>query len=229
MDALTGLILAGGRSRRFGSDKSRFELPDGRGDMLQRGLALLSALPRVSRVAVSCREDQAEAIARRLPQGVELLIDPQHESSSPLFGVTAALRRWPGPVLLLSCDLPLMEAGTLRQLCDARDMARRGMGLPAALLPPLRTSFVHADGTVETLVSICEAESLPFLEAALTAGRLGLYAAIPADRQHLIPVRDSLPFFNMNTPQDAQRAASLLQDAQRAASLLQDAQREELL
>jgi len=265
MDALTGLFLAGGRSRRFGSDKSRLELPDGRGDMLQRGLDLLGELPGVGRVAVSCREDQAEEMARRLPPGVELLSDPPHEGSSPLFGVTAALRRWPGPVLTLSCDLPLMTPALLRQLCEARDAAWAAVSpaaspansacparpsfpapvlsaispaaspaspacpapptaaaSPAAaspspsapsLLPPLRTAFVHADGTVETLVSIYEAESLPHLEAALAAGCLGLYAAVPADRQLLLPVQDSLPFLNMNTPGDARRAIPLLRGA----------------
>ena len=203
MDGLVGLLLAGGFASRFGSDKSLFVPFPGSGDMLHRGLSLLASLPEVRTRAVSCRADQAEALKLRLPEGAEIVIDQPHEQASPIFGLAAAMKKWRQPILVLSCDLPLMDAALLRELCAARP---RTMTRPAS---PLRTAFCHADGRVETLVSIWEPGSLPFLERAMESGRLGLYSAIPPERQMLVPVRDPRPFFNMNTREDALRLGAL--------------------
>ena len=88
---MTGLVLTGGRSLRFGSDKSRFVLPGERQDMLLRSLALLRSVPGVERLAVSCRADQAEGVKGRIPADVAVVEDAPHEISSPFFGVMAAL------------------------------------------------------------------------------------------------------------------------------------------
>ena len=74
---------------------------------------------------------------------------------------------------------------------------------------PLRTSFVHADGRVETLASIYEPEALPFLEETLRSGNWGLFSSIPRARQTLIPCPDEGAFINMNTFQDCVKAQSL--------------------
>ncbi|MBR4424196.1 MAG: molybdenum cofactor guanylyltransferase [Mailhella sp.] len=197
MAGVSAILLAGGRSSRFGSDKLRFVPPSCSCDMLQRSFSLLQGLPGVSRVAVSCREEQAGEIASRLPRGAAIVADQPHEQTFPIFGMAAALRKWPGTTLLLSCDLPLMERSVLSILL--REHGRRRSG---GAQRPLRTAFRHADGRVETLVSVWEPESLPFIERSLAGGRYGLYAAIPPERQWLIPIVDPLPFFNLNTPQD---------------------------
>ncbi len=202
MEGLIGLLLAGGMASRFGSDKSLFK-PYGGDDMLGMGLSLLAGVPEITLRAVACRCDQASAMRRRLPKGIALVVDQPHEKASPILGITAAPRKWRGALLVLTCDLPLMSADVLRDLCVARAAAL------ARSAPPLRTAFCHADGRVETLVSIWEPECLGYLEHALERGRLGAYSAIPAERQVLVPVRDARPFFNLNTPEDALRLGTL--------------------
>ena len=66
----------------------------------------------------------------------------------------------------------------------------------------LRTSFIHPDGVIETLIAIYEAASLPMAEDALRSGRLGLYSLVPRERQLLVESDEHRAFWNRNTPQD---------------------------
>lgn len=195
---MTGLVLTGGRSVRFGTDKGSFVLPGETQDMLQRTLSLLGALPGIRRLAVSCRADQAEGLRPRLPERTGIVEDPPHEVSTPFYGVLSALRTFGGPLLVLSCDLPLMDRETLTMLIEARNSTMRACSPHEAA--SLRTTFMHQDGRAETLVSIYEAEALPFLEATLLTGRQGLFSAIPFERQTFLPCPAERPFLNMNTP-----------------------------
>lgn len=204
---MTGLVLAGGRSVRFGSDKSRFVLPGENRDMLLRTLGLLGSVPGVSRLAVSCRADQAEGVRERLPDDVVVVVDEPHEISSPLFGVTAALAALKSPLLVLSCDLPSMRAYLLSLLLETRRSTLERLAPKEEC--PLRTTFVHADSRVETLVSIYEPESLLFMEESLRSGNWGLFSAIPRLRQTLVPCPDEDAFINMNTVQDTRRAQTV--------------------
>ena len=136
---MTGLVLTGGRSLRFGSDKSRFVLPGERQDMLLRSLALLRSVPGVERLAVSCRADQAEGVKSRIPTDVAVVEDAPHEISSPFFGVMAALSALREPVLVLSCDLPRMRPDLLSLLVEARARARNTLAPGQEL--PLRTTL----------------------------------------------------------------------------------------
>ena len=197
---MTGLVLTGGRSVRFGSDKSRFVLPGERQDMLLRTLDLLRSVPGVERLAVSCRADQAAGVRERIPSGVTVVEDAPHEISSPFFGVLAALSALRGPVLVLSCDLPRMRPDLLSRV---QNPLAPGQELP------LRTTFIHADGRVETLVSVYEPEALPFLQQSLRAGSWGLFSAVPRMRQLLLSCPDEGAFINMNTPADTRRAQAV--------------------
>ena len=204
---MTGLVLTGGRSVRFGSDKSRYVLPGEGQDMLLRTLALLRSVPGVQSLAVSCRADQLAGVEERIPANVAVVEDAPHEVSSPFFGVMAALVKLRCPVLVLSCDLPRMRADLLSLLAEERRHAL------ARLAPggdrPLRTAFVHADDRVETLVAIYEPEALPFMEESLRSGNWGLFSAIPRMRQRLIPCPEEEAFINMNSPADYKRALAV--------------------
>ena len=204
---MTGLVLTGGRSMRFGSDKSRFTLPGEGQDMLLRTLALLHSVPGINRLAVSCRNDQAEGVKARVPADVAVVEDAPHEISSPFFGVMAALSALRSPVLVLSCDLPRMRADILSQLVTARHRVLANLAPSQEI--PLRTTFIHADSRVETLVSIYEPEALPFMEETLRSGNWGLFSSIPRARQTLLSCPDEGVFINMNTPADGLRAQTL--------------------
>ena len=202
---MTGLVLAGGRSSRFGSDKSRAVVHGGAQDMTAFSLNLFAAVSEVDVLAVSCRKEQTEALR---DSGALLIPDEENGAPTPLRGIVAALKRTGDAVFILPCDLPLMRPDVLAALPRARalrlaDEAASGNAL-------LRTCFLHEDGRMEPLVAIYEAESLPFLEEALHAGRWGIHAALPAWGNCLVPCPDETAFLNMNTPQERERAVNLL-------------------
>ena len=209
---MTGLVLAGGRSSRFGSDKFRAVVHGGAQDMTAFSLGLFAALPDVDLLAVSCREEQTEAL-----RGSEALLIPDEESGAPtpLRGIVAALKRTGDAVFILPCDLPLMRPDVLAALPRAR--ARRLADAAASAPPLLRTCFLHGDGRMEPLVAIYEAESLPFLEEALHGGRWGIHAALPAWGNCLVPCPDETVFLNMNPPQERERAVNMLAARRRRA------------
>ena len=192
---MVGLVLAGGFSRRFGSDKSLAVLPGSRDPLVKRAALLLSAAG-MDDVRISCRAEQAPRIMEAAP-GYALIRDMPHAgASSPIFGLISALRELRhAPLLTLPCDMPSLTPAMLRMLIDER---RRILRQSFARSLPLRYAFVHPDGRVETLVAIYEPTSLPLLSAAAAAGRLSAYSAIPSPLQWLVPCPDSWDCINMN-------------------------------
>lgn len=202
---MTGLVLAGGRSSRFGSDKSRAVVHDGAGDMTAFSLGLVAAVPGVERTAVSCRAEQVPLFRKT---GALLIPDEEDGTPTPLRGLAAALKHGGDAVLTIPCDLPLMRPDVLAALPRARE--QRKMNAASFERPLLRTCFVYDDGWLEPLVAIYEPESLPYLEEALHGGRFGIYGVVPSWGDCLVPCPDRTPFLNMNTLQDREKARRLL-------------------
>lgn len=192
---MIGAVLAGGRSTRLGRDKTRLRLPgDGR-DMLARTADLLAAC--TGEVLVSCR---ADAVPPDLPYRA---VPDCEEGLGPFGGVWSLLRAVREPVLVLSCDLPFMDAATLRRLIKARD---------ARPADALMTTYQQAEtGYIEALTAIYEPGCLPFFEAARVPGIRQINLVIPEARQaRIVYTRsEARPFFNINFPADLERALSL--------------------
>lgn len=111
------VLLAGGRSTRFGSDKAFL---DWRGRPLYVAQLRKLAALQPARLWLSCNADQAfpEVLAE-----VERLIDDEPDLG-PLGGLRAVLRRSVAPfVLVLAVDLPLIETAFLQ------DLLRHGKGI----------------------------------------------------------------------------------------------------
>ena len=115
---LCGLVLAGGRSSRMGTDKASLVHPDGRA--LGRRAYDLLGRAGCSEVYLSLRADQ------ELPEGFadvspNVLRDPEGESSGPLSGILAAMDARPdADWLIVACDLPKLDEETLRHLLASR-------------------------------------------------------------------------------------------------------------
>ncbi len=106
---LYGLVLAGGRSRRMGQDKAL--LDRGGRNQLEHAFAILDTV--TARCFVSARRDQAEDPARaRFPQ----IID-RYDDLGPVAGILSAMDEYPDvDWLVIACDLPNLDAETLRYL-----------------------------------------------------------------------------------------------------------------
>lgn len=147
---LSGLILAGGRSSRMGRDKAGLILPDGR-TLLQRQAEVLREAGATT-VLVSIRAGRETGLA-----GVQLVPDLMADAG-PLAGIAAGLRAAPaGLVLVLAVDMPLVQAGHLRELVELAT-AERGV-------VPVQA------GQCEPLAAVYPAILAASAEAALAGGR----------------------------------------------------------
>jgi molybdopterin-guanine dinucleotide biosynthesis protein A len=153
-DRLTGVLLLGGASERFGSAKALARL---RGETLaERGWRLLGE---------ACEERLAVGkAADRLPLPFPVLDDGAAERA-PVFGVVAGLRAARHEVcVVLPVDCPRVTPGLLRALGEARGVPRTGP-LPGAyeraLLPRLERRLAAGElmlrGVVETRLDVEEA------------------------------------------------------------------------
>jgi len=145
---LTGVLLVGGASTRFGSPKA---LARFRGETLAERAWRVLGETCEERLAVGKRAD-----------GLELpfpLIEDGTETRAALAGIVAGLRAAPTELaVVLPVDMPLVTAALLRELADACEDAAgpRGTPLPAAF----------------------RRRALPVLERRLATGELALYAAL---------------------------------------------------
>lgn len=134
---MNGLILAGGKSSRMGSDKALLRY--GNNPQIQTTAALLDTL--CNQVFVSCRNDQAPLYDG---YGKPIVTDAYLELG-PLGGLLSAQRQQPNAAwFVLACDFPLLDAPTLGELCHTRDPFRYATAfqLPGATKPePLCTIY----------------------------------------------------------------------------------------
>jgi len=133
------VLLAGGKSSRFGGDKLAYKLR--RVPILRRTFDAARQVDDTILVSVN-RVAQTESLRTLLPEGVDFLPDLRYRGlQGPGAGIITGLRvSSKETVLLLAADMPWVEANALRRL---RAIARRRRGVAA----PLRAS-----GTVEPLV-----------------------------------------------------------------------------
>ena len=139
---ITGVVLAGGRSRRMGEPKTLLEV-DGRPLLLHPVDALRAVLEDV---VVVCKPATP---LPDLPDGVAVWHedDPRQH---PLVGVIAALERAPGPIVVCAGDMPGLDAATVRALRDA---------------PPAAAVVAAADGRLQPLLARYAPDALPVLRA----------------------------------------------------------------
>ncbi len=154
---ILGLALAGGKSRRLGEDKVALSFHEGV-SQLDYTLGILSAF--CSRVGVSGKESQRSS--RQTERAVEYIVDAG-EIEGPMSGVVAGLRSaasW--PVLVLACDMPLVDAALVLRLISQRDSAQWA------------TCYLGSDGKAEPLCALYEPVALIELEARAAEGAFSL-------------------------------------------------------
>lgn len=114
---VTGGILAGGHSSRFGSNKALFS-PDGE-TLIERAAGLLRPLCR--QVLVSASHTNAGAYAFL---GLDIVED-LHSDCGPLGGLEAMLNRcttsW---LLVLTCDMPYVSSEALQTMVSHAQVVR---------------------------------------------------------------------------------------------------------
>lgn len=200
MNAVSALILAGGRSRRMGRDKAFLSLP---GDeqrtsqytfVEQLGTLLNSFCQEVLFVA----REPAQCAGQKLP-AVRVVFDemPDH---GPLMGLYSGLRAiCTSHALVIAVDMPFVQPALLSFLLD--------QPLDEAILMPVVAE------TPQVLLAIYPRTLLPLIEDRMRIGRRD-----PRSLLDVAPVRyiaeaqlrqidpQLRSFINLNTPQDLTQA-----------------------
>jgi molybdopterin-guanine dinucleotide biosynthesis protein A len=183
-----GLVVAGGRSQRFGTDKRVAVL---------RGEELIRRAVRTLRAAVGGAVFVATGRKReRLPGTARaVVIVDEPPGRGPLGGIAAALRRAHVGVVVLGCDLPFVRPTTLERVAAA--------GLAAG-----RPAAVRSARGWEPLVAYWPAPVYKHVRAALEQGALAPHELL--DRLGAVAVTGVAPgeLHNVNTREDLQRAAA---------------------
>lgn len=185
---LTGIILAGGRSTRFGSDKAS-ALLDGRPMMAHVVESLASVCANVVVAAAS---------GQRLPnldQPVEVVRDT-YEARGPLAGIVTGLTATETELaFIVSADAPLIQPGLVRFLAD------RARSSGADIVCPRR------DGWPEPLVSVYRRNAcleqfrtaVERNELKVTAAYGGLNVEHVDEAELLVHDPSLVSFINVNT------------------------------
>jgi len=147
------LVLAGGQSKRMQRDKAVL-VYHGR-TQLEWAVSFLQ--PHVERVFVSVRPDQTNDPVRAR---FEQIVDTE-SNLGPIAGIMAAQAKHPDVAwLVLACDLPFLDEGTLTTLIAARD--------PQRLATAFRSSH---DVLPEPLCAIYEPASREAILAHVASGK----------------------------------------------------------
>lgn len=182
--AIKGLVLAGGESRRMGSDKALL-VRDGQ-SQLARGVDLLRGF--IDEVYVSVRQTQsAEEERSRYPQIVD-----RYEGMGPIAGILSAMDVDPSASwLVLACDLPNIDQTTIGKLLDEH---REEQPFTA-----YRSSY---DGLPEPLCAVYSPAARPLIDAFLADGITCPRKMLIRSEAQLLqqPQPDALD--NMNSPED---------------------------
>lgn len=186
--ALKGLVLAGGQSRRMGSDKALLQR-DGR-SQLAHTVALLSRYTTGTYVSTR-KTQQNEPERARYPQIVD-----RYDDLGPVAGILSAMQTDPQAAwLVLAVDLPNIDDDTLRFLVDSRNPAR-----------PF-TAFRSADNALpEPLCAIFEPSARALIDDFVGQGMLCPRKMMIRSETCLLDQPNVRALDNMNTPQDLERS-----------------------
>ena len=191
-EAITGLVLAGGRGQRLGGvDKGLQRWHDR--PLVDHANARLA--PQVSAMMISANRNAADYALR----GVRVLADAHDDFPGPLAGMLAGLRAASTPwVAVVPCDSPRLPLDLVERLARGLGdrqgaVVQRDLGAAGARLEPVccLLSTMLADDLADYLAS----------GGRKVEAWLARHAApVPFDRPD-----DATAFTNINTPDDLTR------------------------
>ncbi len=204
MQHVAGLLLAGGRSKRMGTDKALLPLP---------GSGQISFLQHLTQVMLTeCEElvlvtrdmQQAETYVTYVTSSVRIVID-EVPDTGPLMGIYSGLRVVKASqAVVCAVDTPLLQPALLRFL----------------LAQCCADTFVVpvVDGLPQVLLALYPRTLLPLIEKRLQAGRRDPRSLLQVATTRYISEAqlrrvdpDLLSFLNVNTPEDVQTLRSILE------------------
>lgn len=199
---LTGVVLAGGESRRMGQNKALLAI--GREKVIG---AVIGAMSEAGLDVIIAANEQTADAYREL--GREIVYD-RFPGRGPLSGIHTALHAAKTPwIIVAACDMPFAVPELFRFLKKSVEGAGEVSGSACQAFIPME------EGQVQPLLAAYHASVLPALEDSLVNGRLRMTDWLKQLQVRYIP-EDVLAketgldarqvFFNMNRPEDYQAA-----------------------
>ena len=193
----SGVVLAGGLSRRLGRDKA--VEPIGGEPLIQR---VASRLSQVSSQTVVVVNEPGRAKALPIPDSATVAVDiyPNKGSLGGIFtGLSATVTDW---AFVVSCDMPFLNTALLSYMSSLRD----GFDVVAPLI----------GGRPEPTHALYHKVCLPHIRRRLDAGELKISGFFDEVRVRYVSESEldridpeRLSFFNVNTQEDLDRAHRL--------------------
>lgn len=193
---VTGILLAGGKSRRMGEDKRHLVV--GEQTLLERGLAVLR----------STFQDVLVVIAQDSPPlGVDArVVRDLVPDCGSLGGLYTGLMQATTPyIFVVACDMPFLDQAVIAQFTSRRATADIVMAKLAARLHPMHALYGK--------------RCLPVLEQMIQARQLKIQELVPHASLRVQYVTETdlfsidpsgRSFQNVNTPADLETARSML-------------------
>ncbi len=180
--SVTGLVLAGGRSTRFGSDKARHAW-QGR-PLIDHAVSALREVADPVLIGAGCHAHPYEVAGART-------IRDRFAQCGPLGGLHAGLSHASSPwVLVVACDMPAVTPPLLRGILSE---IRSGLSCVVSRTPA---------GRLQPLCAAYSVSLLPLVESQLRSGQLAMHALVHAAKS--VRYRDVAPelVVNVNSTRD---------------------------
>ena len=195
---VSGIVLAGGLSRRLGRDKALEPL--GGQPLIRR---VIERVSKVSREIIVVVADQKKGDTLPLEPASRLTLDlyPGKGSLGGIYsGLTAAEEDWG---LVVACDMPFLNPTLLRYMLSLR-------GTADAVVPLV-------EGRPEPTHSLYSKLCLPYIEERLIANDLKISRLLDQVRVNYVTEQEitnidphHLSFFNINTTEDLDMAQAMV-------------------
>ena len=193
---VTGVLLAGGKSRRMGEDKRYLVV--GEQTLLERSLGVLRSM--FHEVLVVIAQDSAP-----LDIDARVVRDLVPDCGS-LGGIYTGLTQATTPyIFAVACDMPFLNQAVITQFTNRRDTADIVMARLATRLHPMHA--LYGKGCLPAMEQMILARRLKIQELVSHAS-LRVQYVTEADLLSIDPSWRS--FHNVNTPEDLEAACSLL-------------------
>ena len=196
--AVTGIVLAGGLSRRLGRDKA-VEPIDGE-PLISRVIRRLEDLTDEIVVVVN---NSARGEQLPLSDSTKVAVDiyPDSGSLGGIFsGLSAAKNDWG---FVVACDMPFLNSSLIARILTLRHSYDAVVPVLGGFPEPTHAAYSKA--------------CLPHIERRLKSNQLRIAAFFDSVRVMSLPEEEvdqfdpeHLSFFNVNTPDDLARAVALI-------------------
>jgi molybdopterin-guanine dinucleotide biosynthesis protein A len=193
---VTGVLLAGGKSRRMGEDKRYLVV--GEQTLLQRGLSVLHSIFQEVLVVIAKDSDPLGADARVVRDQV-----PDCGSLGGLYtGLIQATTPW---IFVVACDMPFLNHAVIAQFTNRRGAADIVMAKLAGQLHPMHA--LYGKRCLPVVEQMIQSRRLK-IQGMVSQSSLRVQYVTEADLHTLDPAGRS--FYNVNTVAELEKARLLL-------------------